>query len=271
MADERLYQHDYTDDLNLDASIGLDRSDYPRKKRTTLLVLFGWIKNWLFGSSLTSGKVLSNDGTNLVWIDAASGGSGYLPGDHILQGYIQTGGTHMSFRPFAEDRNDEPKFYDDDADPTGTDLIKLGAYLMATKLFGATGIHAGTKTSEHTGMLSSGGSYAAPIHRITSNTTLGWGHHSVVVDLESGSKTVTLPQATACKGRIYHIRVINSGSHTFSLAPHTGERIDDSATLIAITTEQWLILQSEGPVDGMGTEDGIVYGNWRILAKGLIS
>jgi len=84
-----------------------------------------------------------------------------------------------------------------------------------------------------------------PIETVTTNTTLDATHYSVLVDDSGGSKTITLPAAAVCDGRIYNIKKL-SASNTTTIDGNASETIDGATTLVLTTRYQTAKIQSDG-------------------------
>ena len=96
-----------------------------------------------------------------------------------------------------------------------------------------TSTRLGIRNSSPTSTIHNGGSEAYSYLSINSNTTLDETH---CVILATASCTVTLPDATACAGRIYYLK-LTGGSSTLTISTTSSQQIDGSATSRTITTQ----------------------------------
>lgn len=90
------------------------------------------------------------------------------------------------------------------------------------------------------------GSIATQVSLVSANTTLGVNHHIVLVDASGGNRTITLPDATACSGRQYIIKKIDSSANTVTVATQTGQTIDGQASVGLNTQYQFIKIVSNG-------------------------
>lgn len=90
------------------------------------------------------------------------------------------------------------------------------------------------------------GSVATQVTVVSANTTLGVGHHIVLVDASGGNRTITLPDATDCSGRQYIIKKIDSSTNTVTIAPQTGQTIDGQSSVVLSSQYQLVKIVSDG-------------------------
>ena len=81
---------------------------------------------------------------------------------------------------------------------------------------------------------------------ITSNTTLDNNDYFVSADASSGSVTVTLPSASGIKGRVYHIKKVDSSSNNVTVDGNSAETIDGSETRIITNQYDSISIISDG-------------------------
>ena len=84
------------------------------------------------------------------------------------------------------------------------------------------------------------------ITTVTANTTLSTSHFTVLVDASGGSRTITLPPAANCKGRIYVIKKIDSSANAVVIDANASETIDGQLTVSLTTQYQTIRIQSNG-------------------------
>ena len=145
---------------------------------------------------------------------------------------------------------------DTDATAGGLDLRVVSAAVM--QLFGNAvltiqplGVNNVTPTSP----LHVAGPVAVPITTVTSNTTLN-ATHSTVINNRGASNTLTLPAASGCAGRKYHIVTIQAQtvvSASSNVVPRAGGAA--GTAILPATDGAWAIIQSDGS-------------NWLIIASG---
>ena len=66
---------------------------------------------------------------------------------------------------------------------------------------------------------------------VSSNITLTFTHHTVLVDASGGSRTITLPSAGICNGREFVIRKIDTSTNTVVITPQSGQTIDGQSSI----------------------------------------
>ncbi len=89
-----------------------------------------------------------------------------------------------------------------------------------------------------------GGSVAKSITTITSNTTLNDTYYTVLINANSNSVTITLPQAKTCMRRIYVLKSIDV-SNTVTVST-SGENIDHSSNYVFSIQDEVIKVQSDG-------------------------
>ena len=99
----------------------------------------------------------------------------------------------------------------------------------------------GIGTTEPNSFLHCYGSFATRVHTVTVDTTLGANHHVVLVNASDGNRTITLPNATTCKGRQYIIKKIDSSSNTVTISAQSEQTIDGQSSVDI--TEQYGIVR----------------------------
>ncbi|HAN18167.1 MAG: hypothetical protein A2X13_04355 [Bacteroidetes bacterium GWC2_33_15] len=85
---------------------------------------------------------------------------------------------------------------------------------------------------------------ALPISTVTTNTTLGATHYTVLVN--AATATITLPAASTCSGRIYVIKKINSTAGNITIDGYSAETIDGVTTILISTLNDKRVIQSDG-------------------------
>lgn len=119
--------------------------------------------------------------------------------------------------------------------------VRLGGAGNDVTVVGGNGIDSG-----HTNLICSG-SAAFPITTIINNTILDNTNFTVLGN-NSSNITITLPTASSCTGRIYHLKKISNNANTITINAATGVTIDGSATATITTYNQSLTIQSSGTV-----------------------
>lgn len=74
--------------------------------------------------------------------------------------------------------------------------------------------------------------YGVAISTVTSNTTLGSTHGTVLCDASSGNITITLPAAVSNESKFYRIKKIDSSSNFITIDGYLAETIDGSTTVV---------------------------------------
>ena len=110
----------------------------------------------------------------------------------------------------------------------------------------ATGnIGIGTTSPEST--LEINGSFATGVLKITGNTTLDGTSSLVLISNASTARTITLPSAANCNGRIYTIKKIDTGTGTVTIDGNGSEKIDGAITYTTINAQfESVTIQSDG-------------------------
>lgn len=117
--------------------------------------------------------------------------------------------------------------------------IRLGGAGNDITVIGGNAIDSG-----HTNMIVSG-SHSFAITTITNSTILDNTYFTVLGN-NSSDITVTLPTASSCTGRIYHIKKVSNNANTITINVATGITIDGSATDVIATFNQSKTYQSSG-------------------------
>ena len=89
-------------------------------------------------------------------------------------------------------------------------------------------------------------SVAFPITTLSANTTLGGTHYTARVDATAAARTITLPAASACTGRVYNIKKIDSSVNTVTIDANASETIDGALTIVISAQYQNIQIQSNG-------------------------
>lgn len=72
---------------------------------------------------------------------------------------------------------------------------------------------------------------------VTANTTLGTTHSVVGVDATGGARTITLPSAATCAGRMYVVKKRDASANAVTVATTSSQTIDGAATVVLAA--QW--------------------------------
>lgn len=126
-------------------------------------------------------------------------------------------------------------------------------YATTTVVYQPTSIATGATA---TSALTVGGGIATPIVTVTGNTTLG-ATHSTIINNRAATNTLTLPAASTCVGRKYHIVTIQAQtvvSASSNVVPRVGGAA--STAILPATDGAWATIQSDGS-------------NWIIIASGV--
>lgn len=128
-----------------------------------------------------------------------------------------------------------------------TSALSLGTNTASSVVIGASSI-----ITTIGGQAIISGSFATTISTKTANYTLTATDSKILVNASSGIVTITLPLASGCPGREYHIKKIDSSSNNMVINTTGGNTIDgDSAIVTNIQYRAYTI-----------TSDGI---NWYII------
>lgn len=100
----------------------------------------------------------------------------------------------------------------------------------------------------------SGGGEAKRLHTVTTNTTLGKSHRTVLVDASANAVTITLPSAASAKKTInsanasqeYIIKKIDSSANSVTIDAAGSETIDGATTKVLTSRWQAVHIQSDG-------------------------
>lgn len=113
----------------------------------------------------------------------------------------------------------------------------------------------GLLTSNPTSTLQINGSLATAVVSVNSNYTLTATNSLVLVTTGGNNRTITLPAASGCTGRIYTIKQIDSGTDKVTIDANGSEKIDGALTSTRVN-DQWksVTVQSDGS-------------NWYIIGK----
>lgn len=90
------------------------------------------------------------------------------------------------------------------------------------------------------------GSFATAITTVSANTTLDATHHTVGVDASGGNRTINLPAASGCSGRIYIVKKVDSTANTVTIDANGSETIDGDLTRVLSSQWSYLTIQSTG-------------------------
>jgi hypothetical protein len=119
-----------------------------------------------------------------------------------------------------------------------------GTALSAVDVSGNVGIGTTTPNSP----LQINGSLATAVVSLSANATLTAANSLVLVTTGNGTnKTITLPDATLCTGRVYTIKKIDSGNRTVVVDGNGSQTIDGAATYTLLSAQwKYLMIQSDG-------------------------
>ena len=104
----------------------------------------------------------------------------------------------------------------------------------------------GVRTATPTSALHSSGSEAFPTALTSSSIVLNDTHYTIRVDASSGSKTITLPAASSCYGRIYNVKKNDNSSNPVVIDGNSSELIDGTLTTSIDSQYEVLTIQSNG-------------------------
>lgn len=88
--------------------------------------------------------------------------------------------------------------------------------------------------------------FAAATNSVSIDTTLTTAHHTLRVDATSANRTVTLPAASGCSGRIYVVKKIDSSGNTVTIDGNASETIDGALTKVLTAQYEKTMIQSNG-------------------------
>lgn len=133
--------------------------------------------------------------------------------------------------------------------------MQTNAGTQMTRLV-AAGLRVGPTVADATSRLMVEGAVSTPIVTVTSDTTLG-ATHSTVINNRAATNTLTLPAASTCVGRKYHIVTIQAQA-VVSASSNVVPRVGGSAgtSILPATDGAWATIQSDGS-------------NWIIIASGV--
>lgn len=80
----------------------------------------------------------------------------------------------------------------------------------------------------------------------SSDITLDATHYTVKVDATGAARTITLPAAAGCTGRIYVIKKTDGGANAVTVDANASETIDGSTTFALATQYKYVSIQSDG-------------------------
>lgn len=109
-------------------------------------------------------------------------------------------------------------------------------------LGGNVGVRQATPTSR----LHVGGSLALGTTSTSADLTLTDAHHTVLVDASGAARTITLPAASTCSGRVYAVKKTDSSGNAVTIDGNASETIDGATTLALPTQWQSRTIQSNG-------------------------
>lgn len=113
-----------------------------------------------------------------------------------------------------------------------------------TQIFTIATDNVGAGTSTPSSKLTTGGSFAAPIKRVTTTYTVTANDYTILCDASAGGYVINLPTASGITGRIYTFKKIDSTGNICTLDPAGTETIDFAlsqtldAPMEAITIQQ---------------------------------
>lgn len=122
------------------------------------------------------------------------------------------------------------------------DLVTAGT----TRVYCDSGGLVGIGSSAPTSTLHVVGSFAVPTASFSTDQTLTAGQYTVRMDASGANRTVTLPAASGCAGRIYVIKKIDSSANTVTIDANSTETIDGALTQVLTTQYQSYTIQSNG-------------------------
>jgi hypothetical protein len=114
----------------------------------------------------------------------------------------------------------------------------------------------GIRTSSPSSYLEVNGSVAVAITSTAVNITLNENDFIVIVDASSGNKTITLPAAVSCNGRIYTIKKTDASGNTVTIDANGAETIDGALTRDLLSQYQYITTVSDGV-------------NWMVIANNI--
>lgn len=126
----------------------------------------------------------------------------------------------------------------------GTNTITLPAATGTVGLLPSTQTWSGTNTFSSEILL--GGAVRTPITSTSSDIPLDATHYTVKVDASGANRTITLPPAAGCTGRIYIIKKTDSSANTVTIDGDTAETIDGATTKVISTQYAGYSIQSDG-------------------------
>ncbi|MEM4385381.1 MAG: hypothetical protein QXD03_02400 [Candidatus Anstonellales archaeon] len=91
------------------------------------------------------------------------------------------------------------------------------------------------------------GSFGTNVSVVSSNTTLGSGHHTILANATNSNINITLPSASGCTGRQYVIRRIDTNyQYTVNVIAQSGQTIDGSSSISLTNTNKSIYIISDG-------------------------
>lgn len=96
------------------------------------------------------------------------------------------------------------------------------------------------------GETSLGGSVRYPTASTSTDITLDNTYYTVKVDASGASRTITLPAASGCTGRVYIIKKTDSSGNTVTIDGNSSETIDGATTKVISTQYAGYAVQSDG-------------------------
>lgn len=90
------------------------------------------------------------------------------------------------------------------------------------------------------------GIVASAITTLSTDTTLGATHFTVLVDATAANTTITLPAAASNTGRIYNIKKIDASANSVTIEPNGAELIDGAANVSSATQYDGWMIQCDG-------------------------
>jgi hypothetical protein len=98
------------------------------------------------------------------------------------------------------------------------------------------------------------GSFATNITAVTSSTSLGDSHSTILCSAATGAITITLPVISGRVRRIYTIKKIDSSGNSVTITPNSGDTVEGSSSYSISTLNAAITIQCYGS-------------NWYIIGK----
>lgn len=123
---------------------------------------------------------------------------------------------------------------------TGATLIGV----LVTETGTVNGFGAGSNTPHS--ILQTYGSFSTGITNTAVDLTLTVAHHTITVDASGAARTITLPAAAGCSGRIYIIKKVDASGNNVTIDGNASETIDGATTKVHSTQYSGSAIQSDG-------------------------